>query len=81
MSQTFEVDIPGGELAILKQIEQAGEKNGITVAGSIEKGRFLGLISGDYTISGNTVKVTINKKPSYISWEDAVKRLKEGLEK
>lgn len=79
MSQTFEVEIQGNELAILKQIEKAGERNGITVAGSIEKGRFLGLISGIYTVSGNTVKVTINKKPAFISWEEIERRFREGM--
>ena len=80
MTRKFRVNVSGNKQDILSQIKKAGRKQGVTVTGTTEKGKFSGLISGSYTVSGNIVTVSITKKPFIISWDEVEKRLRAGLE-
>lgn len=80
MTRTFKVNVSGNKKAILNRIKEAGRKQGVTVAGTTNGGKFSGLISGNYSVTGNTVTVSITKKPFIISWEDVERRLRSGLE-
>ena len=80
MTRTFNVSVFGNKETILNRIKETGRKQGVTVKGTTSQGNFSGLISGSYSVSGNTVTISITRKPLIISWDEVERRLRNGLE-
>ncbi len=72
----------GDKAARLRQVKALAARRGFTFVGNTQKGEFsgdtlLGKVSGTYSISGETITVTITQRPSFLS----VGRIKNEFEK
>jgi hypothetical protein len=69
MSKSFSVPFTGDTSSLLERTRKIAADNGAQVTGDTNKGTFSGRgVEGSYTISGNTVTVTIDKKPVILPW-------------
>lgn len=71
MSSQFTLNYPGDKSQLLNKIKNAAGDKG-QFAGNEEQGSFegdtpLGKFAGSYTIDGDSITVTIDKKPFLIS--------------
>ncbi len=72
MPETLFFTIYGDKEQKLKQLTQAAAKKGISLIGDTTSGTFsgmLGLIAGNYAISGNQLRVNIINRPPLVSLE------------
>lgn len=64
MSKTFDIPISGDPTALLDRAKGAADEAGATLTGDVNNGDFSGKgVEGHYEVSGNTIHVTITKKP------------------
>jgi len=78
MSKTFAVPFTGDISPLLERAQQAAVKNGVQFNGDKEKGSFAGRgVEGSYVVSGNTVSVTVDKKPMIAPWSLVETQLKQ----
>ena len=69
MSKSFDVPLTGDPEALVAQAEKAARKAGAEFSGDTSAGRFAGSgVEGEYTVHGDTITVTINKKPLIAPW-------------
>ncbi len=79
MAQTFRIPVHGDLEAKLRFAQQQAGKQGVTMSGNTQSGRFSGLISGTYEISGGVVTVTITAKPGIAAWAYIERQLRAFL--
>ena len=78
MSKSFSVPFTGDAASLLGRARKAAAENGAQVTGDTNKGTFSGRgVEGSYTVSGNTVNVTVDKKPMIIPWSLVESQLKQ----
>lgn len=80
MAEKFVLPFSGDKDARLRQVKALAAEKGFKFKGDTRKGvfsgnTFLGEISGRYSISGQTITVTITQRPRYVS----VARIKNEL--
>lgn len=71
MANQFSLNYPGDKTQLLSKIKNAAGDKG-KLAGNEQQGSFegdtpLGSFAGSYTIDGDTINVTIDKKPFLVS--------------
>jgi len=79
MPKQFTYILQGDVEVKLKQIQTEVAKRGIEFKGDAKEGKFIGHISGNYTIEDYRMIVTVESKPLLASWENVDSRLKELL--
>ncbi len=78
MSKSFSVPFTGDATSLLERARKAAADNGAQVTGDTNKGTFSGRgVEGSYIVSGNTVNVTVDKKPLVIPWPLVESQLKQ----
>ena len=78
MSKSFSVNFTGDATSLLERARKTAADNGAQVTGDTNKGSFSGRgVEGSYTVSGNTVNVTVDKKPMIIPWSLVESQLKQ----
>jgi len=78
MARSFSVPFTGDAASLLARARKAATDNGAQVTGDANQGTFSGRgVEGSYTINGNTVTVTIDKKPLIIPWSLVESQLKQ----
>lgn len=78
MSKSFSVNFSGDATSLLERARKAAADNGAQVSGDANQGTFSGRgVEGSYTVSGNTVNVTVDKKPMIIPWSLVESQLKQ----
>jgi hypothetical protein len=69
MAKTFNIAFTGDAAALLNRARAIAVSNGAQISGDSSRGSFSGKgIIGNYSVSGNTVSVTISDKPALIPW-------------
>jgi hypothetical protein len=69
MCRTFTVQIPPDDPQYLENVRSSAEGMGAVFEGNDLQGTFSGRgIQGEYEVQGNTVTVTIRKKPAVAPW-------------
>jgi hypothetical protein len=78
MSKSFSVPFTGDAASLLERARKTAADNGAQVTGDTNKGTFSGRgVEGSYTVSGNAVNVTVDKKPMIIPWSLVESQLKQ----
>lgn len=78
MSKSFEITLTAAPEEVIAAAKKAAAKNGVTLEGDAQAGRFSGLgIAGDYSIAGPTLTVAISRKPLIMSWGLIEKSLRD----
>lgn len=81
MSNQFTISYPGDKASLITKIKGAignkGQFNGNEQLGSFEGSTPIGSFEGSYTINGDSITVTIDKKPFLVSHG----KIKEEFEK
>jgi len=81
MSNTFTISYPGDKSQLLNKIKSTvgskGSLNGNEEQGKFEGSTPIGSFEGSYTIQGDAITVTIDKKPFLVSHD----RIKDEFEK
>jgi len=78
MSKSFSVPFTGDPSSLLERARKAAADNGAQVVGDTNKGTFSGRgVEGSYTVSGNIVNVTVDKKPMIIPWSLVESQLRQ----
>lgn len=81
MAKTFDVSFSGEAASLLEHAKHAADQAGATLRGDEKSGAFSGKgVEGRYEVSGQTVHVTINKKPVLVSDSVIESRLREFFE-
>jgi hypothetical protein len=70
----FDVTIHRDPNVLLERICMLAQDR-VIVSGDTRRGRFSGLFDGSYNLHGNQLRVTIQKKPMFVSWA----LVKQGL--
>jgi hypothetical protein len=83
MAQSFSFTVPAGRSAadVLRRVRREAASKGVSFEGDEKKGQFTGMASGTYAVDGQTVAVTVDKKPSFVPWgmiESALRGLFEA---
>jgi hypothetical protein len=78
MSKSFSVNFSGDAASLLARASKTAADNGAQVIGDAHGGTFSGRgVEGSYTVNGNTVNVTVDKKPVIIPWSLVESQLKQ----
>jgi hypothetical protein len=78
MAKTFDVSFSGDATSLLQHAKKAANEAGAKLTGDTNSGNFSGKgIEGRYEVNGNTVHVTINKKPIVVPDSVIESRLRE----
>jgi len=78
MSKSFSVNFTGDPTSLFERARKAAADNGAQISGDTNKGAFSGRgVEGNYTVSGNTVNITVDKKPMIIPWSLVESQLKQ----
>lgn len=78
MSKEFEIKLVAPAEKVIEAAKAAAAKNGVKLEGDAAGGNFSGMgIVGIYEITGQTLKVGINKKPLVMTWGLIEKSLRE----
>jgi hypothetical protein len=81
MAKTFDITFSGDATSLLQHAKKAAAESGATLTGDTRHGNFSGKgIEGHYVVSGNTVHVTITKKPIIIADSVIESRLRKFFE-
>jgi len=86
MAKRFIFALRGDAAAKLEDIKVKAARNRITFEGDLEAGSFygafplVGRISGTYKITGKSITVIVDEKPSLLSWENVESRLRGFIE-
>jgi hypothetical protein len=69
MAKTFSITFAGDATSLLNRARTVAASNGAQISGDTNRGTFNGKgVAGNYSVSGNTVSVTISDKPALIPW-------------
>ena len=79
MAQTFKFPVAGDLAAKLDFAKRRAAQQGVTIQGDTRAGRFSGMISGSYSISGGIATVTITNKPILAPWSYIESQLRQFL--
>jgi hypothetical protein len=79
-SQTYSFTISGDPEEKFKEVQRLAKAKGVVLKGNSTSAVFSGLVSGSYSRSGNSVTVTITKKPLVVSWLKVESMLRDFLE-
>ena len=79
-SQTYSFTISGDPEKKFREVQRLAKEKGVILTGDSTSAAFSGLVSGSYSRSGNTVTVTITRKPMIVSWSKVESLLREFLE-
>jgi hypothetical protein len=63
----FDVTIHRDPNALLERVCMLAQDK-VVVSGDTRRGHFTGLFDGTYLLDGNRLRVTIQKKPLFVSW-------------
>jgi hypothetical protein len=78
MSKSFSINFTGDASSLLKRAQKVAIENDARITGNTSKGAFSGKgVEGNYTVSGNTVNVTVDKKPMIVPWPLVESQLKQ----
>ncbi|GHO49121.1 hypothetical protein [Ktedonospora formicarum] len=78
MAKTFDVSFSGEPESAFQRAKHAADAAGATLRGDEKSGTFSGKgVEGRYDVSGQTVHVTITKKPVIVSDSAVESRLRE----
>jgi hypothetical protein len=86
MAKKFGFVLKGDRASKLEEIKVAAARSGIAFQGDLSAGCFqgeyllFGQISGTYVIAGDIITVTVDEKPSVMSWEGVRSRLRGFIE-
>jgi hypothetical protein len=81
MAKTFDVSFSGDAAPLLQRAKNAAAETGAKLTGDINSGNFSGKgIEGHYEVSGNTIHMTITKKPIVIADSVIESRLRKFFE-
>lgn len=87
MAKRFTFALRGDPAEKLEEIKIAAARSRVTFGGDLRSGWFHGgfpllgqAISGTYTIVGKSITVTVDEKPSLMSWEEVESRLRGFIE-
>jgi hypothetical protein len=76
MQETFTIPFQGDPVQIVQRAKQVAAQNHVQFDGDEHSGNFSGNdVVGVYTVDGNTVTVTINRKPFYVTMAVIKKRV------
>jgi len=68
MSATFTIHFEGEARQLVERAKQTAAQNHVQFDGDEHSGNFSGFsVAGTYTVTGQTVTITINRKPFYIT--------------
>jgi hypothetical protein len=68
MPQTFTIPFQGDPAGLVKRAKQIAAQNHVQFDGNEHSGNFSGDgVAGAYTVEGQNVTVTINRKPFYVT--------------
>jgi len=69
MSRTFRFQIPGNTEEFIRKARKIARENNAVIDGDSTRGSVAGSgVEGEYRIEGDTVVLTINKKPFFAPW-------------
>lgn len=69
MSQSFSIKLNSDPAAVFAKFQATAAKNDVSCSGNQNAGQFSGSgIQGSYSLVGNELTVTIDKKPMLIPW-------------
>lgn len=78
MSKSFSVNFTGDATSLLERARKTATDNGAQVTGDTNKGAFSGRgVEGSYAVNGNTVNITVDKKPMIVPWSLVESQLKQ----
>lgn len=64
MADTFDIPFSGDATELLDRAKSAADEAGATITGNVNEGEFAGKgVEGHYEVQGETVHITITKKP------------------
>ena len=68
MHQTFTLSFQGDPVAMVKRAKQIAAQNHVQFEGNEHTGTFSGDgVAGGYTVNGQIVTITIDRKPFYVT--------------
>ena len=77
----FSVHITNDPREVVSNIKTTATKNGVNFVGNENSGHFSGQgIHGKYAIADQTLLVSIEKKPIFLTWSMIETKLKEFIE-
>lgn len=69
MSKTIHIALKQAPEQLIQQAKAAADKNGVNMQGDADSGCFSGMgVEGEYSVEGQTLTVTISKKPLIMPW-------------
>jgi hypothetical protein len=69
MARAFTIKVRESPQVLVEKARKAAQENEATFSGDIQAGSFCGSgVEGRYEIAGDTITVTIDKKPFYAPW-------------
>ncbi len=69
MSKSFDIPLTGDAGALVAKAEETARQAGAEFSGDTSSGRFAASgVEGQYTVKGDTITVTITKKPMVAPW-------------
>ena len=69
MSKSFDIPLSGDVETLVAKAEEGARQAGAEFSGDTSGGRFAGFgVEGQYTVQGDTITVTITKKPMIAPW-------------
>jgi hypothetical protein len=86
MAKRFTFALTGDPARKLEEIRVAAARSRVTFEGNLEAGRFyggfplFGRINGTYKITGKSITVIVDEKPSLLSWDEVKSRLRGFIE-
>lgn len=81
MTKTFDISFSGEAASVFQRAKHAANEAGATLRGDEKSGTFSGKgVEGRYEVSGQTVHVTITKKPVVISDSAIESRFRQFFE-
>jgi hypothetical protein len=80
-TKTFSVNTQKDPDTLVSEAKQVAEENDATLEGDTSSGSFSGKgVEGHYEIDGQTVEITITKKPTLAPWFKVESKVKEFFE-
>ncbi len=77
MSRSFSIKLTSTPNTLIEKAKKVAEENDATFSGDTTSGSFTGSgVEGSYEITGDTVTVTISKKPFYATWSIVESRVR-----
>ena len=69
MARSFTIKVTDSPHALVEKAKKAAQENDAMFSGDTQAGSFSGSgVEGRYEVAGDTITVTIDKKPFYAPW-------------